>query len=218
MSVQPSRKNQVIDPHLLGELLEAVPVQSPPPGLRAKVLARALGPSVLAELGTEHNDSLTREVIREHTPFAGYLDPFMALFDLAVEPARDILKKTAAEGDDVFVPCGIPGTRLFYFDGGPRVANATCGVLKMAAGTVFPSHAHEGDERVIVLLGSATEQSGRRFHAGEIIHCKKGTRHSFRATDEGPLIFAVVLEKPNKWLLGQIILDYLFKNRRFGPR
>lgn len=247
MSDQPTRKEEIIDPTLLGKLLEAVPPQSPPPGLRAKVLARALGPSVLADLGTESNDAAKREFGRgdgprasvtrtapekaiknlihaisntpeNMTPFEIYVDKFMALFDLDAQRTRDILKKAAATSSDDFIASGIPNTQLFYFKGGPRVADATCGIVRVAAGAIFPAHEHQGDERVIVLQGSATEQSGRRLLTGDAIHCKKGTRHSFRAEDSGPLIFAVVLEKPNKWLLGQIILDFLFRKRRFVGR
>lgn len=218
MSKQPNPMDDVLDQELLGKLLEAVPRQSPPPDLRAKVLARALSPSVLADFSAEHNDSSNRERIATNTPFERYVNQFMTLFDLDAKQARDILKKAEANCPDSFSPCGIPGTQLFYFQGGPRVANATCGVLKMTAGAIFPAHQHRGDERVIVLQGSATEQSGRRFHAGELIHCRKGTRHSFRADTGDTLIFAVALEKPNKWLVGQIVLDYIFKKRRFVRR
>jgi len=240
MSKQPTHLDEVIEPELLGNLLEAVPPQAPPPGLRAKVLARALGPNVFADIKTDNNapsmrdrlpennpgtsarytardereqDSLT--MLNENTPFDCYIDPVMLLFDLNTEQTRDILNKAATQNRDYFAPCGIPGTQLFYFKGGPGTANATCGIVKMAAGTVFPAHEHQGEERVIILQGSATEQSGRSYHAGAAINCPKGTRHSFRAHENCTLVFAVLLEKPNKWLLGQIVLDFVFGRRRF---
>ena len=207
MNKHPIDTDEVIDPQLLGDLLEAVPPQSPPPGLRAKVLARALGASALIDAPTATPNNAS--------PFDGFVDRFMSMFDVDAEQARGLLKKAAALDADPFEPCGIPGTQLFYFHGGPRTAQATCGFLRIAAGAIFPAHEHQGDEHVIVLQGAATEHSGRRYHAGDVIHCQKGTRHSFRADGSGPLIFAVLLEKPNKWLAGQIILDYVFKKRRF---
>jgi len=203
MRKQPVRHKEVIDTDLLGELLQAVPPQMPPPGLRAKVLARALGARVLTDT-------------RKTTPFGGYLDSFMVMFDLDMDRSSEILKKAASQDSDTFASCPIPGAQLFYFSGGPRVATATCGVLKIAAGAVFPSHQHEGDEHVLVLQGHATENSGRIYQPGDVVHQKQGSRHSFRAHSDGPLLFAVVLEKSNKWLIGQIVLDYVFKRWRFS--
>lgn len=232
MSKHPSADNDIIDPELMGDLLEAVQPQAPPPSLRAKVLARALGPSVVPDVIAK-SDSPAGEAIHataatdvspepcaaaKHSGnmlFVRYADSFMTLFDVNMERACEILNKAAAQNDGYFVPCGIPGTQLFYFEGGPRAATATCGVVKIAAGAIFPAHEHQGDERVIILHGSATEQTGRRYHPGDVIHCKKGSRHSFRVHADGSLIFAVLLEKPNKWLLGQIILDFVFRQRRF---
>lgn len=62
MSKQPTQDEAVIYPQLLGDLLEAVPPQTPPPGLRAKILARALGSRVLADFITVRNDASWREL------------------------------------------------------------------------------------------------------------------------------------------------------------
>lgn len=221
MSKPTIQNDEVIDPQLLSDLFEAMLPESPPPGLRAKVLARALGSSVTDDspevrrndFSGQEPDILAAQV--SNTPFEIYVDRFTSMFDLGEAQARAILKKAASQGDDTFDSCGIPGVQLFYFKGGARAAHATCGVLKIKAGAIFPAHEHQGDERVLILQGTATEPSGRRYRVGEVVHHQKDTRHSFRVVGNDPMILAVRLEKPNKWLKRQIILDYVFKKRRF---
>lgn len=153
--------------------------------------------------------------LNKTTPFEGYTERFMALFDLNKEQVRELLKKAAAVTDNTFKPSGIPGAQLFYFNGGPRVSSATCGLLKLEPGRIFPAHQHQGNEHALILQGSAIDQSGQSYHPGDVMHYRKGSSHAFRADDTTPLIFAVVLDKPNKWLLGRIVLDYLFSKKRF---
>ena len=219
MSKHPTQHDEIIDPQLLSDLLEAIPPESPPPSLRAKVLARAIS-SVAVELTVVRNDFSERQtglpsVQINNTPFEGYVDQLVSIFDLGAEQARAILIKAASQNDDTFAPCGIPGVQLFYFAGGVSTANATCGILKIRAGTIFPAHEHQGDERVLILQGTAIEPSGRRYHTGDVVYHQKGTRHSFRVVGNETMYLAVLLEKPNKWLKGQIMLDVLLKRWRF---
>lgn len=63
MTKRPSSYDEVLDDTTLGELLEAIPPQTPPPGLRAKVLARALGPQSLADFITVRNEGAWHALI-----------------------------------------------------------------------------------------------------------------------------------------------------------
>lgn len=220
MSKHLIQTDEVIDPKLLSELLEAIFPVSPPPGLRAKVLARAIGSRVPIELVNPQTDvsGWKREMPVApitNSPYEGYLDKFMSIFDLGVEQTRVILERAAAKGDDTFHSCGIPGATLFYFNGGACRASATCGILKIKSGTIFPAHEHQGDEHVLILQGTAIEASGQYYRAGDVVYHQKGTRHSFRVVGNESMLLAVLLEKPNKWLKGQIIVDYLLKRWRF---
>lgn len=223
MSTRPTQNVEVIDPQLLSTLLEAIQPVTPPADLRAKVLARAIGSNSAVDLKIAAIDLSAQESYRpavqiNSTPFEGYVDKVMSMFDLGVEQARAILIKAASRADDTFAPCGIPGVRLFYFQGGARAANATCGILKIRAGTIFPAHEHQAGEHVVILQGAAIESTGRCYRAGDVIYHQKGTRHSFRVAGNEPMFLAVLLERPNKWLKGQIILDHLLKRWRFADR
>ena len=68
---------------------------------------------------------------------------------------------------------------------------------------------------MLVLQGSATDRSGQAYNPGDIIYSDESVSHALLVDKEEDLIFAVVLEKPNKWLIGQIILDYVFTAFRF---
>lgn len=220
MSKYPTQYDDVIDPQLLNHLFEAIQPEPLPPGLRAKVLARAFGSSVPGDWEVRRNDFSERELgipvaPMNTTPFEIYVDRIMSMFDLGEEQARTILKKAASKDEDTFETCPIPGAQLFYFKGGARTANATCGILKIKTGVIFPAHEHQGNEHVLILQGTAIDRSGRRYRVGDVVYHQKDTRHSFRVVGKDPMLLAVLLEKPNKWLKGQIILDYVLKKRRF---
>lgn len=72
----------------------------------------------------------------------------------------------------------MPGIELFWVRGGPRVADAVRGFVRVAAGLNFPEHEHFGEEHVLVLQGSFIDPSrDLTFRPGDIDNMPAGTSH-----------------------------------------
>ena len=161
-----------LHPDLLDLDAEAGENAQPSPGLRAGVLASIAARSRLAGFGAR----LGR------------------LFDLAAERASELIREAASDAAS-WVPYDVPGVRLFHLTGGPRVAAADCGLVRIEVGGRFPEHRHVGDEWTLVLAGEAEEEgTGERWTAGDLVHRPAGSRHAFRVTSREPYVFAVVLD------------------------
>lgn len=143
----------------------AQPLAAPQP-LRSRILASAAG------------------------RFEGFAVRVAALFDLSVEQAREQLARIPAS--DVWTGTPLPGLRLLHLRGGPRVAAADCGFVRLDPGTTFPHHAHDGEEWALVLSGRSEDSTGPVALPGDLIHFGAGASHSFRAAGPDPLLFAVV--------------------------
>jgi quercetin dioxygenase-like cupin family protein len=150
--------------------LGAEPV-APSPGLRA------------ALLGT----------IAAATKLGGFTERVAALFDLGRERSGELIREAAgAAAGWQTIP--IPGVRLLHFAGGPRVAAADCGLVRIEPGASFPAHRHGGDEWSLVLAGEAEEEgTGERWAPGDLVHRAAGSVHAYRAVGREPLVFAVLL-------------------------
>lgn len=172
----------------------------------------------LAEKPMMPSDNVKRSIeatLDVSSPFHGYIERFMRLFDLQRKEVDELFGKLVNKPEEIFSACGIPKTSLYYFNGGPKVADATCGLIKVEANSIFPAHQHTGKEWVLILQGTAIDRSGKAYFPGDTIYSDESVSHALRVGKDRDLIFAVVLEKPNKWLVGQILLDYLFPGRRF---
>jgi putative transcriptional regulator len=143
------------------------PVQ-PPPSLRERLLAAARGPS----------------------RFAPFIDRLARLIDVAADRARDLL--ASLERPETWLPTPGPNVHLVHLFGGPAVAGADVGFVRVAAGTAFPLHRHTGDERVLVLQGSYRDSTGTTARPGDVITMPTGTAHELQAGPDHDLIYAVV--------------------------
>lgn len=127
------------------------------------------------------------------TRLSGFAERLAALFDLGRERS-DVLVREAAGSAAAWQAIPVPGVRLFHFAGGPRVAAADCGLVRLEPGARFPAHRHGGDEWSLVLAGEAEEEgSGDRWQPGDLVHRGAGSVHAYRAVGPEPLVFAVVL-------------------------
>ena len=91
----------------------------------------------------------------------------------------------------------MPGIELYWVEGGPRVANAVRGFVRVAAGLEFPEHEHHGEEHVLVLQGAFRDPTqDRTFRPGEVSVMPKGTSHLHIVPEDGPdlLILSVIQE------------------------
>ena len=124
--------------------------------------------------------------------FAPFFDRMAELFDLGVDGIRQVLLQAADAA--AWQPGPMPGVELFHFDGGPRVATADNGLVRLAAGLPFPKHRHLGTERILLVEGAYVDDSGRLWQAGDLHVSRPDDVHSYRVTDDGPCLLALSLE------------------------
>lgn len=156
---------------LVDALAESVPLVPAPPSstLRERLLQRAASPSLR---------------------FAPFFSRLSQLFDWGDAQLAALFERAAAPG--AFSPSPIPGVELLHLDGGPRVAHADNGLVRIAAGARFPEHRHLGLERVLVLAGRyRDEQSGQVYAAGDWHEMLPGTEHAYVVLPDAELLLAV---------------------------
>lgn len=126
-------------------------------------------------------------------------------FERFVSAAADLLDVDAAKMRQLLDRIGdpsswyaskLPDVSLIDLEGGPRVADAITGFIRMPAGAVFPEHAHLGDEQVLVLQGSFLDGvSGQVHRPGELVELPAGTAHDFRVRPGPDLVYMVVAQR-----------------------
>ncbi len=131
--------------------------------------------------------------LEPRTRFEGFKERLATLFDLDTTRIRELLDAVDLAPAAPWEESGIPGTRLLHFAGGPRVANADCGLVHVEPGRKYFPHRHLGHEWVLVIQGEAREDGGRLFEPGDLIHMEPGSVHGFCTLGDRPFIFALVL-------------------------
>ena len=136
--------------------------------------------------------------------FHHFADKVAELLDLGIERARALL-------DQLDDPSGwveqIPGISFLWVDGGPRVAAAVRGFVRVRAGVTFPEHEHFGDERVFVLQGAFEDlERGVRVGVGQGDHMPPGTSHNYRVPADGPDLLKLAVIQKGLRALGQDFL------------
>ena len=153
---------------LLADALEPV---APGESLKQRLLASAMSPQ------------------DRWAPFGGRIAD---LFDVAAATAREYLSRIA---DPAHWEAAIAeGIALVHLAGGPRVAHADVGFTRVAVGTRFPSHTHDGGESTLVLHGRYRDSDGSVVGPGELVVLPAGSSHSFEVLPGDDLIFAVVVD------------------------
>lgn len=110
------------------------------------------------------------------------------LFDVTVDRARELL--SLIERPASWVP-QIPGISFVHFDGGPAVAAADCGFIRLALGAMFPPHTHLGEEAVTILSGQIHDVTNDRMVvAGDDYVQPEGTNHYLVCVGDEDCIFA----------------------------
>jgi quercetin dioxygenase-like cupin family protein len=155
-------------------------------------LARALtelgpGASAPPQLLRER---LLASVARPRLRYAPLFGALYELFDLGDSALADLFERAAEPR--AWTPSPLPSTELLHLQGGPRVAPADNGLVRIQAGARFPTHRHLGPERVLVLAGSyRDEPSGRVFGPGDWHEMPTGSSHAYVALPEHTLLLAV---------------------------
>jgi quercetin dioxygenase-like cupin family protein len=160
----------------------------------------ALDPSQLTaalDEGEPTSDDLRSRLMAalpETSRFERFADTVSQLLDIDRTRAERLLDQL--DNRALFYPM-LPGIELYWVEGGPRVANAVRGFVRIAAGLEFPEHEHHGEEHVLVLQGAFRDPSqNRTFRPGEVSVMQVGTSHMHIVPEDGPdlLILSVIQE------------------------
>jgi quercetin dioxygenase-like cupin family protein len=147
---------------LTAALSAEVPAEAAPGALRGRLLAAL--------------DHVSR--------FERFADAVAQLLDIERSRAEQLLDQL--DNRERFYEL-MPGIELFWVEGGPRVANAVRGFVRVASGLEFPEHEHLGEERVLVLQGSFHDPTrDRTFRPGEISVMPRGSSHLHIVPEHGP--------------------------------
>jgi hypothetical protein len=172
----------VRDDAILRDLLESgeADPSSPLPGHGLVQLSEALGE---VEPGPTARERLLAAVPATGR-FARFAEATAKLLDLGIEQAKALLDRLE---DESLFSNELPGISFFWCEGGPAVANAVRGFVRVKAGTAFPEHEHIGEERVLVLQGSFVDETrGLTFTPGDSDVMPAGTSHDYYVPDAGP--------------------------------
>jgi putative transcriptional regulator len=113
------------------------------------------------------------------------------LIDVGTDKAKALLDGIDDAASWVAGPA--PGVMLFHLEGGPAVAGAGIGFVRVAAGQPFPHHKHLGPEVTYVVQGGFREHDGTVQRVGDEDLDEAGTEHSFVALPGPDLIYLTVL-------------------------
>jgi quercetin dioxygenase-like cupin family protein len=153
----------------------------------------------LAEHLREPAPPALRDLLRG-APLGGRLhrfaEPLAQLMDVDLARARALLDHIDAPG--AFEAGPFPGLdiTLCHVEGGPAVANAITGFVRVAPGLSFPEHEHLGEEHVLVLQGRLVERgTGLESGPGDIVTRAAGTSHELSALPGGTdLLYLAVVQ------------------------
>ena len=135
-------------------------------------------------------ERLLATIARPRLRFAPLFGALSELFDLGDSALADLFERAADAR--AWTVSQVPATELLHLQGGPRVAAADNGLVRIQAGARFPLHRHLGPERVLVLEGRyRDEQSGRVYQPGDWHEMAAGTSHAYVVLPERPLLTAV---------------------------
>jgi putative transcriptional regulator len=151
----------------------ALPPAAPPAGLRGRLLA-------VAARTPQEGSALSR-----------FTERLARLFDWGLAQAEDLLRRIPDAAAWTAGPCA--GSALLHVQGGPLVAGADAGVVRLQPGVTFPHHTHRGDEIGIVLQGAYRDSDGQEYRAGESVFLPAGSDHAFTALPGEDLLIAVVV-------------------------
>jgi putative transcriptional regulator len=124
--------------------------------------------------------------------YAPFFDRLAAFMDLPLERVKQVLADVADRAR--WEPSQLPGVQLMHFAGGPSVAGADVGLVRIEPDYRFPMHRHKGEERLFVLEGGFVDSSGKKYEAGDIQVMQANTTHDYTVLPGGLLAALVLYE------------------------
>ncbi|MBC7977553.1 MAG: cupin domain-containing protein [Myxococcales bacterium] len=121
--------------------------------------------------------------------FEAFSGRMAKLFEVSVDRARELLG--LLERPASWIPQIIPGISLVHFEGGPGLATADCGFVRLEPNAMFPPHTHLGEELVTILVGQIHDLTHDRFLGpGDDYLQAEGTSHYFVCVSAEGCVYA----------------------------
>jgi anti-sigma factor ChrR (cupin superfamily) len=159
----------------LAQVASALPAVTPSMAARARLVDSLSGPD-------------------RFRPFFAELE---RRFDLTVQSLRALLARV--DDAEAWEATPLPGVKLIHFAGGPGLAGADAGFVRVAAGTTFPRHSHGGPELNFILEGQML--IGQRvLGPGDSDEAAGDVIHEYQAGADADLVLMV-------WHHGVTLLD-----------
>lgn len=147
-------------------ITDAIQPVAPPPEVKQRLLA---------SVGGGRFEAFTARMAR--------------MFEVTLDRARELLG--LIERPASWVPQVVPGISFVDFVGGPAIANADCGFVRLAPGAVFPPHRHIGEEVTLILSGRIHDPvNDRTIGPGEEYIRPAGTTHYLVCIGDEDCIYA----------------------------
>lgn len=111
----------------------------------------------------------------------------------------DLLGTDEAQVEELLGPGGyrrspLPGVR--YKNAPQKVGQGqVASVVHFAAGVRYPRHKHRYPERLLVLEGGYTDDSGRHFGPGDMHEMSPGTEHGFVIDEDGKCVAVTIADE-----------------------
>lgn len=111
-----------------------------------------------------------------------FAEPVAQLMDVDLAGARALLDGIDAPGAFEAGPFPDLDITLCHITGGPAVADAITGFVRVAPGLTFPHHEHLGVEHVLVLQGRLIDgETGEEAGPGDIVTRPASSAHAITA-------------------------------------
>lgn len=177
-------------PEFAGEALEQDPQGEQSDAANALVeLTELLAP---VEPSAAARNRLLSAVSAAPLRYAPFFDRLSSFLDLPLERVKEILLTVNDRTRWEAAP--LPGVLLMHFSGGPSVAGADVGLVRIEPDYRFPNHRHKGEERLFVLEGGYFDESGRKYQPGDVHVMAAGTTHDYTVLSGGLLAALVLYE------------------------
>jgi putative transcriptional regulator len=124
--------------------------------------------------------------------YAPFFDRLSSFLDLPLDRVQQILTDVNDRARWEAAP--LPGVQLMHFAGGPGVAGADVGLVRIEPDYRFPNHRHKGEERLFVLEGGYRDSSGKNYEAGDVQVMQPNTTHDYTVLPGGLLAALVLYE------------------------
>jgi quercetin dioxygenase-like cupin family protein len=126
--------------------------------------------------------------------------------------AAEMLETSADEVEKLLEPGGfrrspLPGIRYKQVSGRLSTPGTVGTVVRFSAGVVYPRHRHKSRERLLVLEGGYTDDSGKHYAAGDLHEMPPGSEHGFVVDTDGPCVAVSVADE--KLEFSSVILRFL---------